>query len=221
MNDEVKVQIKQHRLWLESNGEEGASVNWSESNLSAANLQNVDLKDANLSAANLQNANLRSANLSFADLSDADLSHADLSYANLSYANLSHADLSQVNLHFAIGNMREVKSTHFELFSAVWYCDAAGEIMVCIGCERKSLKEWKTIDRDAAVVKKGDPEVWERTIPILWQLIEASPPVPWKVESETATARAAATKVPINPSPSPSPSPSPRPRPRPPVLTTK
>ena len=55
--------LDNHKLWLQTNGEQG------------------------------ERADLSSADLRYADLRYADLSSADLSYANLRYADLSSADL--------------------------------------------------------------------------------------------------------------------------------
>ncbi|MCU0548064.1 MAG: pentapeptide repeat-containing protein [Leptolyngbya sp. Prado105] len=214
IHEEIKAKIEQHRLWIQSDGEEGAIANLRDASLHNADLSSANLSSANLSFANLHHADLRSAdlqsaNLSFANLSFADLSSADLSSTNLNYANLSSADLSfadlsstnlnyadlsstnlncadlsSANLHYAIGNMREVKSMHFELVSVVWYCDAEGEIMVCVGGQRNRLQEWKMLNRDSNVVPDGDPGRWKYLTPILWHLIEAYPPVPWKKKSE-------------------------------------
>jgi hypothetical protein len=215
INENIKAKIEQHSLWMLSNGQEGAIADLSNANLSFANLSSVNLRHANLrnanlhhanlsfanlsnanlsftdlSSANLSSANLHHANLSFANLSYANLHHANLSYTNLSYANLSsvnlsNADLSYAKLHYAIGNMGEVKSMHFESVSVVWYYDAADEIIVCTDSQRKSLQEWKKIEHNN-VVRDGDPDRWRHLTPLLWQLIEASPPVHWQEKSEVA-----------------------------------
>lgn len=207
INEEIKVKIEQHQLWIQSNGKEGAiadlrNANLSFANLSSVDLRNANLRNANLHHANLRNANLSSANLSFTDLSSANLHSANLHHANLSFANLSFTDLSSANLHSAnlryadlssadlhcanlgsadlhsaIGNMREVKSINFELIPVVWYCDEEGEIMVCMSSQCKSLQEWKVLDRAVPVVQDEDPNRWRQLAPILWQLIEAFPPV--------------------------------------------
>ena len=170
IHEQIKAKIEQHRLWIQSNGQEGA----------IAHLRNASLHNADLQDADLYYANLSFANLSCADLSNANLSSTNLNYADLSSTDLSCADLSSTDLRYAIGNMREVKSMHFELVSVVWYYDAEGEIIVCMGSQCKRLQEWKTSDRDDNVVQDGDPNRWKSLAPILWQLLEAFPPVPWK-----------------------------------------
>ena len=68
---------------------------------SEANLSGADLRTANLSGANLRRANLSKADLHLADLRRANLSGADLIGANLSEADLSGANLRGANLYGA------------------------------------------------------------------------------------------------------------------------
>lgn len=86
--------LEQHRLWVESGGDEGAKAD-----LTGANLQNADLTAANLQGAILQRANLRGADLSMADLRHATLVQADLCDANLLGAELRGANLMGAQLY--------------------------------------------------------------------------------------------------------------------------
>ena len=52
--------LDNHKLWLETNGEEGARAN-----LSCADLRYADLRSADLRCANLSSADLSSANLDY------------------------------------------------------------------------------------------------------------------------------------------------------------
>ena len=85
--------LKEHQLWIESDGKNGKKADLSGKDLRGANLSLEDLSHANLSRANLRGANLWGINLSRADLSRADLLGADLLGANLSGANLNDAIL--------------------------------------------------------------------------------------------------------------------------------
>jgi len=90
--------LANHKIWQQTNGDDGIKADLSFANLSfadlsSADLRSADLRSANLRSANLSFANLRSANLRSADLRSADLSFADLRSADLSSANLSSADL--------------------------------------------------------------------------------------------------------------------------------
>jgi len=74
----------------------GPNVNWSncdltEANLYRANLRYADLTEANLFAASLIYADLRGANMTGANLLRADLTGANLTGANMSGANMSEA----------------------------------------------------------------------------------------------------------------------------------
>ena len=71
--------LKQHKLWLESNGNKGKR----------ADLFRADLSDANLSGANLSGTNLKGANLKGANLSDSILNSKWMSNAKVSQFQLS------------------------------------------------------------------------------------------------------------------------------------
>ena len=96
LNDTEKQQLEQHKLWLASNGKEGARLVWS-----GANLRGAYLYEANLRGANLYRANLYEANLYRANLYEANLYEANLCGANLCGANLYRANLYEANLYRA------------------------------------------------------------------------------------------------------------------------
>ena len=106
---ELREILELHKLWLETDGEEGARADLSYYDLRNADLRYADLRYAdlfntnlfntNLSYCNLSYANLNKANLSCADLNNADLFNTNLSYCNLRYANLTNADLSYTELY--------------------------------------------------------------------------------------------------------------------------
>ncbi|MDJ0735469.1 MAG: pentapeptide repeat-containing protein [Nostocaceae cyanobacterium] len=80
-----------------------SNVQLSEANLSSAKISEINLSHANLSVVNLSGANLYKANLSHgklnvARLRGANLSEAILNYASLNVANLIRADLSRAQL---------------------------------------------------------------------------------------------------------------------------
>ena len=77
-NDKLKEVLKQHKVWLNTEGGEGVKANLRDANLSRANLWDANLEDADLSNANLEGANLRFAILRGANISGADLSNANL-----------------------------------------------------------------------------------------------------------------------------------------------
>ena len=73
-----KAVLQDHRLWLESDGEQGKRADlWN------ADLWNADLQGANLRGANLQGADLRGANLTGVNLMGPNLRGASLQGANL------------------------------------------------------------------------------------------------------------------------------------------
>jgi len=91
---ELNKIIKEHKLWLVSNGTEGKRADLREAYLRGANLEGVDLKRTNLGGANLRGANLRNADLRGVDLEGVDLWEVDLEGADLRGANLNHCFVS-------------------------------------------------------------------------------------------------------------------------------
>lgn len=96
--EELNKILEQHKLWLETNGNEGARANFSEAdleyvNFSGANLERAIFDKANLFGANLSRANLFQANFFKADLFEASLFEADLRGSNFEEANLVTANL--------------------------------------------------------------------------------------------------------------------------------
>ena len=81
--------LKQHKLWLESNGNKGKKADLTNADLWGADLTEANLTDANLSGANLTAAYLTNANLTNADLTDANLYRANLHRANLTDSTLN------------------------------------------------------------------------------------------------------------------------------------
>ena len=122
--DELKKILDEHKLWIDTNGNEGEkadlrSADLRSADLSYANLRYADLSGSDLSGSDLSDADLRSADLSGSDLSDADLSDANLSYANLRSANLSsanlrYADLSSSNLSSANLSDADLSGSDFD-----------------------------------------------------------------------------------------------------------
>jgi len=93
--DKLNEVVKQHKIWLDTDGKEGVRAD-----LSCVILRNADLGGADLRFANLKYANLEGAYLEVADLEGADLKYADLGGADLSGADLENADLEGANLQY-------------------------------------------------------------------------------------------------------------------------
>ena len=89
--ENLSVILKEHQLWLDSNGENGERAD-----LSNKNLRGADLRGADLIAANLFRADLRGAYLIGADLLGANLRGANLRGADLEGADLEGVDLEGV-----------------------------------------------------------------------------------------------------------------------------
>lgn len=97
---EINKIIENHKHWLNKDvdGWENMKANFSNQDLSYANLSGAYLHGADFSGANLRYAYLCGAYLRNADLSRADLSDAHLCGANLRNADLRGADLCDANL---------------------------------------------------------------------------------------------------------------------------
>ncbi len=90
--------LDQHRLWVETAGNEGTRGDFS-----GANLSDADLTGVNLQGACLQKTILRGADLSMANLRGANLAEVDLRESNLLGAEFSGANLMGANLYLAEG----------------------------------------------------------------------------------------------------------------------
>ena len=115
MNQEqLNVVLKQHKLWLDTKGEEG---------------KRADLRYADLRNINLRYANLRGADLRDADLRGAELRGSDLTGANLEGADLEGVDLEGTGVYFFKGPCRRAiyNSKDDKLY---------------IGCQVHSLDYW-------------------------------------------------------------------------------
>jgi uncharacterized protein YjbI with pentapeptide repeats len=88
---------------------EFSNANLSDAQLTQQNLKGIDLSYADLSQANFNSANLRGADLSYADLSQADLTSADLRGSLLLATNLRRAKLKDAKLEGADYD----RNTHF------------------------------------------------------------------------------------------------------------
>ena len=93
--------LKEHQLWIDSNGENGERADLSNKNLIRADLRGAGLRRADLRGADLRGADLRGADLFRANLRGANLRRADLIGANLRRADLIGADLIGADLEGA------------------------------------------------------------------------------------------------------------------------
>ena len=94
----LSIILKEHQLWIESNGGNGKKADLSNKNLIGADLEGADLRSAYLKEANLKEANLKEANLKEANLIGANLIGANLIGANLRSAYLIGANLRSAYL---------------------------------------------------------------------------------------------------------------------------
>ena len=96
---ELKVILDQHKLWIESDHQEGKRADLERAHLVGVNLQGANLQSAHLVGVNLQSANLQSANLVGANLRGATF---DLNFKKVAYfqnATFSEDQIAWVCLH--------------------------------------------------------------------------------------------------------------------------
>ena len=126
---ELNEILKQHKLWLDGNGEEGKKADLRDDDLRNADLRGANLAGANLSGANLRNANLIGADLRGDNLRYADLEGADLRDADLSYSDLTGAKLKDTGVYFFKG------PKDFGIYNSK-------DDKLYIGCQVHSLDYW-------------------------------------------------------------------------------
>jgi uncharacterized protein YjbI with pentapeptide repeats len=101
--DELNQILENHKIWLESNGNEGeqaylCSADLRKSNFSGMNLKNALFKWSDLRQSNFENTKLQDAHLEESDLHGAIFWDADLQGAHFDYSNLQRAILWGANL---------------------------------------------------------------------------------------------------------------------------
>jgi len=102
-DQELEDILKEHCLWLDSNGNKGKianlrGVDLRRENFKAVDLRNVNLEEVDLRRADLSESDLKGANLKGADLRKVNLKGTNLKGANLMRTNLREADLRGANL---------------------------------------------------------------------------------------------------------------------------
>ncbi len=99
--------LKDHKLWLKTDGEKGERANFWKAALDYLTLSKADLRGADLSGASLIQTDLRQTKLQGANLTAADLTGANLKNAELHKAELISAKLNKANFEGA--DLREAK----------------------------------------------------------------------------------------------------------------
>ena len=135
MNQEQLNEIlKQHKLWLDTKGEEGKR----------ADLIGANLEGDNLRGADLSGAYLRGTCLVEVDLTGADLRGADLTGALLSHVNLEGANLEGTMLKYVILEDFNLTDTGVYIFNGPQHDGIynSKDGMLYIGCEIHSLDYW-------------------------------------------------------------------------------
>jgi hypothetical protein len=145
--------LDEHKIWIESFGENGSRANLRGADLRGADLRDADLRDADLRGADLRGADLYDANLRGADLRGADLRDADLRDADLRGADLRGADLYDANLRGA--NLRgadlcgadlrgaDLPDHTFVIMGHKYPITITNGEYVRAGCQNHTVEEWR------------------------------------------------------------------------------
>lgn len=106
----MEEKLRLHKLWLETNGEEGARASFS--NLAGKDLKGMDLRGCDFyyadlrltdfTGCDLRNARFDKANLEGAVLTRANLENATFNLARLDYVNMSSASLKNTDFNCVI-----------------------------------------------------------------------------------------------------------------------
>ncbi|UGL60806.1 pentapeptide repeat-containing protein [Staphylococcus phage vB_SauM-HM01] len=133
--EELNKALEEHKLWIESNEEEGKRADLSFTDLCDLDLNDVDLREATLIGADLSYVDLTEADLRYADLSCAKLIEVNLTEDTLIGANLSQASLQGIRglEMYSIDNIGSFKGK-------VTYLPKYNKVFV--GCWEGNLEEF-------------------------------------------------------------------------------
>lgn len=154
MSEEILDKIlQQHKVWVESDGDEGNRASFSGADLHSFNLSRTDLRYADFFDANLRYADLHGVNLSGVNLSGANLIGADLRGANLSGARISGANLLEADFRGAT-NVPFIPMACPDSGSFIGWKKASGHIVKLLIPEdaRRSSSTGRKCRADKAVV---------------------------------------------------------------------
>lgn len=106
--------LRDHELWLASEGSNGKFADLRGADLSDANLEQTNLREVNLARADLSNAKMEGANLRDANMMGVELWNAHLEAADLRGAKLIGADATSAHLNSADLRNAELQETDFD-----------------------------------------------------------------------------------------------------------
>jgi uncharacterized protein YjbI with pentapeptide repeats len=91
--EQIAEILKQHSLWLATDGRQGERASFFNANCTGANFKYVKGSGVDFSGSILIKANLRKVDFENADFKSATLTRAYMPFANFAYANFCAADL--------------------------------------------------------------------------------------------------------------------------------
>lgn len=102
-----KFILKQHQLWLGTNGKKGTRLDFSSEFIPQSAFDNADMRNSAFNCTILSNSSFNSAHLVQARLHHANLSHADFSNADFFKTNMTEARLRGVKLNIHVENRQK------------------------------------------------------------------------------------------------------------------
>ncbi|MDR5615553.1 pentapeptide repeat-containing protein, partial [Arsenophonus sp.] len=157
-SDELRKILDEHKVWVESLGEDGSKADLCRANLREADLRGADkncnhlgffsLREADLRGADLYGANLREANLYGADLCRANLYGANLYGADLRGANLYGADLRGADLRGANLYGANLPEFTFMIIGETYPITITNGEYLRSGCQHHSVEKWRQFTKE-------------------------------------------------------------------------
>lgn len=156
--EELHNRLRNHRLWLDTDGRTGERLILINVNLNRANLIGENLVKANFTGSLMEGALLSRATLYEANLRGVNLRHARLQLARLNRANLNGANLQNASLHQA--DVISASLTNADLRNAdLWWANFSGSDLRGAdlrGASLHSVTIKDAIIRDTLVSKRTD-----------------------------------------------------------------
>ncbi|WP_339053788.1 pentapeptide repeat-containing protein [Arsenophonus endosymbiont of Crataerina pallida] len=149
-SDELRKILDEHKVWVESLGENGSKADLCRANLREADLRGADLRGADLRGANLYGANLYGdgADLRGGNLYGADLRGANLYGANLYGADLRGADLRGANLYGANLYGANLPEFTFMIIGETYPITITNGEYLRAGCQHHSVEKWRQFTKE-------------------------------------------------------------------------
>lgn len=142
------------------------------------NLSYLNLIQSKFNNCNFTDSICIGTNFTGCDLSNTNFTNSNLSDANFHNAILENSYLSEAHLENCKGNMKEIKSASFDLWSLVWIRTAKDVDILQVGCQKNTGTRWKTANIKALQRVHPEAHNWfEKYKEVMETLLEISPAI--------------------------------------------